>query len=412
MRRAKRSHAVLLGVGLSILAYACSADKAGSAPGTGAQNGQSGAAGKLGNGGGAGLSLSVPDASGGGTLDPDAACGIGSADATLRPVSILVMFDRSNSMVRPASVDPVTTLNRWQTATGALKTFLADPGTAGLGLALRFFPDDRPAAGCTMEGCNSAACATPLVEAGMLSAAPAPADDHEARLLAAIDSSTPQLPMGSMATGGTPISAALDGALSWAAAHQLDHPDGRTVVLLVTDGAPSGCDERIAAITGLAENALAMSGVATYAIGLADSAGEGVHEEDMDAIAEAGGTERAYFVKDGPGAANELLSTLTAVHRQALPCDFPMPEATSKGQEIDVNLVNVTYTSGSGSDSLFTRVPNADTCSQSLSWYYDDETAPTRVLLCPAACELVASDPGAHFEILVGCAPIFAPPPK
>jgi hypothetical protein len=405
------------------LVYACSTGggapfdgeaRGGSAQG--ASGGSEASGGRAGETGGRGGSSTIPisdastDASDDVTLDPDAACGIGTARASLRPVSMFVMFDRSTSMVR-AEPDPVTSLNRWQTAASALKAFFSDPSAEGLAVALRFFPDDRPEPGCVEVDCNAAACAEPLVDVGTLGAASAPDDAHEAALVEAVDTSTPMLPMaGEMAKGGTPISVALDGALAWASDHQREHADGRTVVLFVTDGQPAGCDERIASILLLAENALAEAGVATYAVGLTDSMGEGLQQEDMEALAVAGGTERAYFISDGPTAADELLETLSTIRGLALPCDFPMPEATTDGVDIDPGLVNVTYTSGDGADTQFTRVHTAEDCATSRSWYYDDPSTPSRIMLCPAACTLVSEDPHASFEILVGCAPIFDPP--
>lgn len=409
---------VFVGCGLLAgLVYACSngaggpsdggQDAAGAAQATGGSQGQTGARGGAGG-------LLLPDASAGRSddvmLEPDTACGIGTARASLRPVSMFVMFDRSTSMIR-AEPDPVTLLNRWQTAASALKGFFSDPDADGLAVALRFFPDDRPSPGCVEVDCNAAACAQPLVDVGTLTASPAPADTHEALLVAAVDTSTPVLPTtGDMTKGGTPISVALEGALAWAADHQREHPDARTVVLFVTDGQPAGCDERIAAITLIAENALAEAGVLTYAVGLTDAMGEGLKKEDMEALATAGGTERAFFIADGPAAVDELHATLSTIRGLALPCDFPMPEATSEGVDIDPGLVNVTYTSGAGADTPFTRVPAAEDCATSRSWYYDDAANPSRIVLCPAACTLVGEDPRASFEILVGCAPVFEPP--
>ena len=94
----------------------------------------------------------------------------------------------------------------------------------------------------------------------------------------------------------------------------------------------------------------------------------------------------------------------------ALSCDFPMPEATEEGAEIDASLVNVTFTAGDGMETTFTKVVDAAGCDTAKSWYYDNETAPTRIYLCPAACEAVTSDPEAHFGVLVGCKPKIEPP--
>jgi hypothetical protein len=349
------------------------------------------------------------DASGDVIVEPDAACGIGTAEATLRPVRILVMFDRSTSML-PSMIGSVTKPDRSASATSALEQFLSDPSAAGLGVALRFFPHDLPAAGCTQEVCDVAACAEVLVDMGTLAAESAPADAHEAALLAAIDESFP-VRTQPIQLGGTPTSAALGGAAQWASAYQLAHPESRTVILFVTDGAPAGCDERIAYIAGLAREAFEGSGVVTFAVGLLDEAGEGLNGNFMNQIAEAGGTEAAFFIEDGPTSADDLLLVLNEIRGRALPCDFPMPEATRSGEDIDPGLVNVTYTAGDGTETRFTKVlGGAANCHESVSWYYDDEDAPSRITLCPAACEVVGSDPDASFEILVGCAPDLEPP--
>jgi hypothetical protein len=341
----------------------------------------------------------VVDAGGGsGSLDPDAACGIGTAEATLKPVDLLLMFDRSNSMAAEITIDPETGLNRWDTASSALKAFLADPSTEGLGVALRFFPDDEPTPGCVSPTCDVAVCAQPLVDIATLSAEPAPDDTHEQALLSAIDDATPPSPVD----GGTPTGAALEGAVSWAKTHQSNHPETRTVILFVTDGQPEGCEERIRYFDGYLTDALS-AGVSTYFVGLTDAEGDNLHEGNMNHLAETGGTQQAYFIQDGPTAAADLLGTLSAVRGQSIQCDFPLPESTSSGEEIDSKLVNVTYTAGNGSETDFTKVIAPADCENSSSWYYDDESAPSRIHLCPAACDLVRADPEAKFRILAGC---------
>jgi len=353
-----------------------------------------------GSGGTPMLDLPVSSAGTGVTLDPDAACGIGTAEASLKPVSLLIMFDRSSSMAHKDTIDPVTGLNRWQTASAALKGFLSEPSNDGLGVALRFFPHDAPLAGCMSQVCDVAACAQPLVEVGKLSAQPAPADVQEQALLSAIDAATPTSPM----PGGTPTGAALDGAVRWAKSRQAAHPEERTAILLVTDGQPEGCEERVAYLQGYLSDGLS-AGVKTYFVGLTDLNGENLHQANMDKFAVAGGTERAYFIKDGPSATSDLLATLSSVRGKAIDCDFPLPEESSS-QPVDPKLVNVTYTSGSDTDTDFTKVLDPADCESSSSWYYDDEAHPQRVLLCPSACGLVSSDPKAHFRILLGCASI------
>jgi hypothetical protein len=234
---------------------------------------------------------------------------------------MLIMFDRSASMLQcvdgslpPETSGCETAPSRWDVAATDLTTFLADPAAAELGVALRFFPHDLPAAGCSggnVAVCDVAACAQPLVELGRLAAAPAPSDTHEVALTNAIAASAPEANSGS--TGGTPTYPALAGALSWATAYRAANPDQTTVVVLVTDGEPNGCDEDWDEISSLAVDALSAAGVLTFAVGLTDPNGAGVSVDDMNQLAAAGGTDQAYFVSDGAGAGADLLATLNAI---------------------------------------------------------------------------------------------------
>ncbi|HEX6272409.1 MAG TPA: vWA domain-containing protein, partial [Polyangiaceae bacterium] len=290
---------------------ACNADGRCVTGGTGG----TGSGGTSSGGSTGGTGLIIPDDGGrdadDGSLDPDAACGTGSATATLTPVSMFVMFDRSGSMITE------TTPTRWDNAAAALTSFFQDPEAADLAVALRFFPHDVPAPGCTnstMSGCVTADCAQPIVPLmadpmvplPKLTADPGPVDAHEAALVASITSALP----GRMQPGGTPTHAALEGALSWATAYQTAHPrpEQQTVVVLVTDGEPNGCGMRCGGQNGdretctngiemLAANALATSEIRTFVVGLTDEAQSLAF---LDELAAAGGTNEAFIVLDGP----------------------------------------------------------------------------------------------------------------
>jgi hypothetical protein len=351
-------------------------------------------------------------------LTEDAACGTGKAEATLLPVNIMMMFDRSGSMDNSMDIEPGE-LTRWATATSALQAFFEAPGADGMGVALRFFPHDEPTAGCTAEACacDATACADVLVDMGTLTADPAPTDTHEEALVTAIVNSPPDSMMGGGTgscdgeRGNTPIFPALSGALTWATAYQAANANQKTVVVFVTDGEPAGgCTDDFDEIDQLAADALAGAGISTYVIGLADENGEGVNQDDMNGLAAAGGTEEAFFVNDGPMAATQLQATFDAIRGMELSCDFPMPEATEDGDEIDPELVNVTFSSGTGDPVTFTKVSDAAGCDQALSWYYDNETDPTEIHLCPAACDAVTNAQMASVEVLVGCKPMIEPP--
>jgi hypothetical protein len=292
--------------------------------------------------------------------------------------------------------------NKWTDATTAFTAFFRDPGTAGLRVAFRFFPDSMPVAGCDDQGCSLDACSQPLVPIAPLAADPAPQDTQEAALVTALTTAMPGRNGGN--GGGTPLYAALGGAEQWAGAYQIAHPDEKTVVILMTDGEPNGCDENIANIAGLAATALQMNKVLTYAIGL-----EGSNQAQMDQIAQAGGTMNGYFIGAGSMAQTQLLAALTAIRGRSLSCDFPVP-APKPGDMLDPSRVNVVFTPASGIMTTFGQVPNVASCSTSAAWYYDDPTNPTRIFLCPSACDTVRVDTNAKLEILLGCKTEIEPP--
>ncbi|MDF3067652.1 MAG: uncharacterized protein K0R38_3253 [Polyangiaceae bacterium] len=337
---------------------------------------------------GGGASAGTLGSGSGVVIDPTMACATGTASAALSGVNMFVMFDRSSSMNDRASENG----SRWEVTSAALKAFFASPDASGLQLALRFFPHDQPARGCNNTGCDEAACGTPLVGLAALTAAAAPTDTQEKALIDATNAAAPGMP-----GQGTPIFAALGGALAWATAQRTKTPNENSVVVLVTDGEANGCNDDVADIAGLAAEALAASTVRTYAIGLTGS-----QQRDIDQIAEAGGTERGIFVSDGANTEQQLIEALGAIRGQVLDCDFGVPEP-KPGLTVDLNLINVNFTPTSGAPTTLARVGGEGACADQPGWYYDDPTSPTRIVLCPASCTTVTADAMAKLEILLGC---------
>jgi hypothetical protein len=67
--------------------------------------------------------------------------------------------------------------------------------------------------------------------------------------------------------------------------------------------------------------------------------------------------------------------------------------------------VNVALRTPSGVIGLL-KVDGVAACDATGGWYYDDEAHPTRLLLCPASCDLVRAETqrdGVSFEIAFGC---------
>lgn len=310
---------------------------------------------------------------------PAQVCAADVIGTRLSPVNLFLMVDRSGSM---------TQNNKWQQAVGALRSFLEDPQSAGLRVALRFFSDDQPMVGCTMQGCSVDACAVPLVDVGELAAETGTADLQELELVSALERTFPRSGLG------TPIYPALGGALSWAGSYRSEHPDEKAVVVFVTDGEPNGCNQDINDISALSDQALSNFGILTYAIGL-----EGSNEAQMDQIGHAGGTEHGIFIGASNNAEVELQQALDAIRGQTMSCDFALPESTT-GKAVDTNQVNVSLQNSRGAIDLY-QVDSAADCTGQSAWYYDNPAAPTRIHLCPSACEVAGET--SEVSVAMGC---------
>src|SRR5262249_23060059 len=73
-------------------------------------------------------------------------------------------------------------------------------------------------------------------------------------------------------------------------------------------------------------------------------------------------------------------------------CDVAIPAPPSG--TVDPGKVNVEIDDGTQT-SLVPKVANAAACGGSSGWYYDNDAAPTRVLLCPSACSAANAHVGA-----------------
>jgi hypothetical protein len=91
-------------------------------------------------------------------------------------------------------------------------------------------------------------------------------------------------------------------------------------------------------------------------------------------------------------------------------CDLAIPE-TPAGLMFSPSRINVEIRSGGGATMLRRTVGGLAGCASTPNgWYYDDDTTPTRVILCPAACELAQDPAGAgetSVQVQFGCESIF-----
>jgi hypothetical protein len=373
--------------------------------GSGAGAGNPGGQGSGGDGGGF-----IPAGAGGSTV------GVGGNDscaATVNkaqqvPLDMYIMFDQSGSMDESG---------KWTATKAALTTFLEQPSAAGIGVGIQYFPLDSgvmcpfvpfcatdaecgPAAcgpcqapplpgfpgtcaGFGGDSCNTADYAKPDVPI-----APLPAVGSA--IIASMNAHSP--------TGGTPTSAALQGAVDYAKQWGTQNPSHTTIVVLATDGQPSGCNNDLNFINGIAATALAGSpSIKTFVIGVGSSL------TALNGIAAAGGTTNAFIIDANQNASAEFLKAMNEIRGAALSCSYLIPQPPA-GEDIDYNAINVQYTPAGGPPTLIPQVSSLAGCpADGFAWYYDNAGAPKQIVLCPSTCSKVSLDIQGQVDVLVGC---------
>ena len=299
---------------------------------------------------------------------PDAdgpACVATSVAAQPIQLDIIFVIDRSSSMSGP----------KWSGTTKALTTFFNDPASAYIGAGLVYFPNHKVVS-CVPEDYQILDVPINVLPLNIFPLTNSmPAD----------------------ATGNTtPTHGALKGALMAATAYQDAHPTHKVTLVLATDGDPNACGATtIDDIAGLAKGARDYNGVVTYVIGVAGSI-----IANLDKIAAAGGTTAAY---DVTADISQFSAKMEEIRSAALGCEFEIPPPPNN-QVIDPNKVNFSYTpKGLGMSKLLLRADDLADCNSKPGWYYDSNSAPTKIILCPASCTTVKADDKAKVSALFGC---------
>jgi hypothetical protein len=379
--------------------------------GTGGNNSGAGGAGSGNGGPGAGGDDTFFDAGpmSDGSISDASACAAESKKAEQLPLDMYIMLDQSGSMTDPVSGGGT----KWDAVTSAFKTFVNQPGTAGIGVGIQYFPLDAGASTCSPtcasdadcggqfftcvfglcincvsggDSCNSADYAKPDVEIAALPAA-------AAAFTASINKHNP--------TNSTPTSAALQGAIDHAKAWGTQNPNHVVIDVLATDGDPTECDTDLNNI-----NAIAAAGVngtpkiLTFVIGVGSSL------TALNGTAAAGGTGQAFIVDTNQNVNQQFLDALNKIRGAALSCSYLIPVPT-KGKP-DFNSVNVQYAPGDGGPAaVLPKVNDKASCpAGGDAWFYDDNAAPKQILLCDSTCTKVSADTTGQIDILLGCATI------
>jgi hypothetical protein len=318
----------------------------------------------------------------------------------IQPVALYIMLDQSISMVQQGL---------WVPARDALKAFVNDPKSAGIDVALQFFPIFDLLTLLDEPVCDGTGLDTPAVAMGRLPM-------HASNVTQALDALQP---MGI----GTPIEAALRGASSFCKRFEQTSMGEKCVAVLVTDGAPSGCQQGRNELVQIAQmNYAGGMGPRTFTVGL-----QGADFALLDGLAQAGGaidcdmtSERfACDVSAGPnmlGAAlhkiRDVVTTVkthveTTTHVQDVPveCEWTVPTPPAGGM-FDRKRVNVRVTAPKLAKPIdLGQVDGAAACVEK-GWHYDNPDAPTRLIACPQTCTMLKATPQARVDILLGCATV------
>jgi len=314
-------------------------------------------------------------------------CAAASQQAELAPVYLVFLLDESGSMGDGEHGDRT---KKWDPVTSALKEFFADPESAGITASLSLFPlnkntgtgaasSDKPA------DCDSKVYGVPEVAPRML-----PDDTTFSAAIAKLD------PPNEF---GTPTFPALTGTIAYAESLLKEDATRKVAIVMVTDGDPVSCKDNTIENTAKAAAAVA-DHIPTYVIGVGESL------TSLNSIAASGGTDKAFIVKVDDGVdqtpdktRRDLLDAVNLIRGKSIACELPIP-APPAGKKLDPDKVNVQLTpSGQAPSSL----KYGSTCTGDTAWHYDDESKPTKILLCDDTCSTVKADSMAKLDVVFGC---------
>lgn len=300
---------------------------------------------------------------GGSCVNGGCECAGTTAEAQLIPLDMYVMFDKSGSMSG----------TKWDNATAAMKSFVNDPGSKGMGVGIDFFPSG--------SACSVASYSAPTVGIAAL-------PGNATALVNAINAESPD-------GANTPTTPALQGAIDYAKQNAVANPTHKTIVVFVTDGEPNGCSSSVGNAATTAQGGFNGSpSIPTYVVGVGSSL------TNLNQIAAGGGTTSAILVNGGDAAA--FLAAMKAIQGKSLGCEYTLP-APPPGMSFDPAKVNVKLTLTGKPATTLSQVANAAACTANGGWYYDVPAAPTKILLCPATCTTVKGDANAKVEVELGC---------
>ena len=428
-----------------IVSLGCSTSSGSSAPDSAGANGGGGnSSSNGGNGGGAGYHIgtstggaSQPGTNGTTPPNLDAGCAGDVAQAQLTQVNILFLLDKSGSMGYQNSATAGTWDNcadRWNPVVDTLNNFFVQPDSGRIYASLSFLPAD---------GGNTAICDPKSYSAGSASLkVPLTLLDatgrkkFQDRLCDCANGTTPPSTTCIVPQGGTPTRPALQGTIEYSATVAKNNPGSKTVIVLITDGmpsfycggsAPSGqcnsCDDltngcyasgtgcidqpteiaKLTAIIDGASGASSSSPKSIYVVGVGTDLNYGTTFEDWSGASGNAGIDLRNLT--GTAAADALMTSLQSIRSSSIQCDFDVPVPKS-GANVDPTKTYVYYTDGSGKGQYLNQTSDGKvgTCMTTENdFYFDNPLLPTKITLCPTACQALQQDPKGAISIEYEC---------
>jgi hypothetical protein len=244
--------------------------------------------------------------------------------------------------------------------------------------------------GCDAVNCNADACASPLFPFAELVASRAPADEQEDLLVTALLDTEPVAAEAS-------ITLAWRGARDAVAALRTARPEEGGHVLLVTTGGPDTCGGDAALLARLTAAAVEEAGITTFVAAPETTSAR----EDLDRIALNGGTGEAFLIGPETEGLADLIDALTPV-RGTVTCDFALPSAPDS-LAFDFERTVMTLTLESDPPIDLRRLSSGEACGNALGWYYDNDSRPTRIVLCVSTCSAVANARHGRIDVGLSC---------
>jgi hypothetical protein len=186
------------------------------------------------------------------------------------------------------------------------------------------------------------------------------------------------------------------------------------VVVMATDGLPSEClPSDIAGVAAVAAaGRMGTPSVSTFVIGVFGTREMAQAQLNLDRLAAAGGTQKAFVISTGQNVTQAFQMALNNVRTAALACEYSLPAAgpgaSSDGGQLDYFRVNVQFTAGSGQAATVGNVTDRAHCHPTQGgWYYDVDPAtgatPRTISICDGTCAQFRNDPAGKVDILLGC---------